>query len=67
MAVTVHLLVDAKPTSIVLDIHELPRSHSGENMAEAFAKILTEYGIKDKVSWCYETGRLLTHLCRLWL
>lgn len=37
-------------TTTLLDFIELPRSHSGENMAEALAKTLREYGIDGKVS-----------------
>lgn len=37
-------------TTTLLDFIELPCSHSGENMAEALAKTLREYGIDGKVS-----------------
>jgi len=43
-------------TSKLLDFFELPCSHSAENMAEALAKVLREYGIDDKVS---ESKKLL--------
>ena len=36
--------------SMLLDIVELARSHSGINLAAAFAKILEDFGISDKVS-----------------
>jgi hypothetical protein len=35
---------------MLLDIVELARSHSGFNLAAAFAKILEDFGISDKVS-----------------
>jgi len=34
---------------MLLDLVEVPRSHSGLNLAAAFAKILEEFGISDKV------------------
>jgi len=34
----------------LLDFIELPCSHSAENMAEALAQALKEYGIENKVS-----------------
>lgn len=37
-------------TTKILDFVELPVSHSAENMAEAVAKVLREFGIEDKVS-----------------
>jgi len=35
---------------MLLDIVELAQSHSGINLAAAFAKILDDFGISDKVS-----------------
>jgi len=35
---------------MLLDIVELARSHTGINLAAAFAKILEDFGISDKVS-----------------
>lgn len=35
---------------MLLDIVELACSHSGLNLAAAFAKILEDFGISDKVS-----------------
>ena len=34
---------------MLLDIVEVARSHSGVNLAAAFAKILEDFGISDKV------------------
>jgi hypothetical protein len=35
---------------LLLDIVEVAKSHSGANLAAAFAKILADFGISDKVS-----------------
>jgi len=45
----VHIELDGKPLAFLLDIVEVPKSHSGENLATAFAEILKAYGIQDKV------------------
>ena len=50
MGVTVHFVAANKPACLVLDIRELPKSHTGENMAALFEEILLEFGIEDKVS-----------------
>lgn len=49
MAVTVHLELDGRPFSLILDVVEVARSHSGVNLAEAFAQVLTDFGIDSKV------------------
>ena len=36
--------------SMLLDLVEVAKSHSGTNLAEAFAKVLEEFRIEDKVS-----------------
>lgn len=50
VAVTVHLEHNGQPISLLLDIIELAVSHSGDNLAAAFAKILEDYRISEKVS-----------------
>jgi hypothetical protein len=50
VAVTVHFENDRVPICMILDIVEVATSHSGVNLAAAFAKILNEFGISDKVS-----------------
>jgi hypothetical protein len=50
VAVTVHFEKDGEPISMLLHIAELACSHSGINLAAAFAKILEDFGISDKVS-----------------
>jgi hypothetical protein len=49
VAVSVHFENEGVPISMLLDIVEVARSHSGLNLAAAFAKILEEFGISDKV------------------
>jgi hypothetical protein len=49
VAVSVHFEDDGVPISMLLDIVEVARSHSGLNLAAAFAKILEEFGISNKV------------------
>jgi hypothetical protein len=50
VAVTVHFESEGQPISMLLDIVELACSHSGINLAAAFAKILEDFKISDKVS-----------------
>jgi len=62
VAVSVHLEQDGVPVSMLLDIVEVARSHSGINLAVAFAKILEDFGISNKVSKCLSAvNRLTTH------
>ena len=48
---------------MLLDMVEVAESHSGSNLALAFAKILDDFGIADKVSTTtfFNCG-LVTHL-----
>ena len=48
MVLTVHLERNGKPLSMLLDIVEVPKSHSGVNLAIAFADILQTFGIEEK-------------------
>ena len=50
VAVTVHFERDGKPMCLILDVVEVVMSHSGANLAAAFAQILEQFGISDKVS-----------------
>jgi hypothetical protein len=50
MAVTVHFVMMAEATLLVLDVVELPRSHSGDNMSTVIEEIVNIYGMQDKVS-----------------
>ena len=49
VAQTVHFEHNGTPMAFLLDIVEVAASHSGENLAAAFAKILEDYGISNKV------------------
>ena len=57
MGVTVHLEQAGKPLSMVLDIVEVPRSHTGVNLARAFVGILRDFGIADRVSNDIQMGK----------
>ena len=46
---SVHFEQDGAPNSMLLDVVEVARSHSGLNLAAAFVKILDDFGISDKV------------------
>ena len=50
VAVTVYFENNGDPVCMLLDIVEVAKSHSGANLAAAFAHILDEFGISDKVS-----------------
>jgi len=45
----VHFEHEGASISMLLDLVEVATSHSGVNLAEAFAKILEEFRIEDKV------------------
>ena len=49
VAFTVHFAHEGKPISMLLDLVEVAKSHSGENLATAFAEVLEDFGISDKV------------------
>ena len=49
VAVTVHFERDGQPIVLLLDVVEVPFSHTGVNLARAFADILEDFGISDKV------------------
>jgi hypothetical protein len=49
VAITVHLEHKGEPISMLLDIVEVAKSHTGVNLASAFAKILEDYEISNKV------------------
>ena len=51
IAFMVHFEQDGDPISMLLDLVEVAKSHSRVNLVEAFAKVLEEFGIKDKVSY----------------
>ena len=49
IAFTVHFAHEGVPVSMLLDLVEVAKSHSGVNLAEAFAKVLEDFRISDKV------------------
>lgn len=50
MNVLVSWIRHDEPVTTILDFIELPKSHSGRNMAEALVVTLNRYGIAHKVS-----------------
>ena len=50
VAFTVHFKHEGIPLSMLLDLVEVAKLHSGVNLAEAFVKVLEEFGIEDKVN-----------------
>ena len=49
VAFTVHFAHKGAPVSMLLDLVEVAKSHSGVNLAVAFAEVLEDFGISDKV------------------
>jgi hypothetical protein len=49
VAFTVHFAHEGAPVSMLLDLVEVAKSHTGVNLAVAFANVLEEFGISDKV------------------
>ena len=49
MAITVHFKHEGILISMLLDLIEVAKSHLGVNLAAAFAQVLQEFGISDKV------------------
>lgn len=62
VAVAVHLEHDGEPLCMLLDIVEVSASHTGANLAAAFAQILEDFGISDKVSANRLRDTSFTHL-----
>jgi hypothetical protein len=56
VAVTVHFEINGVPMSMLLDLVEVAKSHSGANLAVAFAQIIEEFGISNKVSDVLKNG-----------
>ncbi|OJT11999.1 hypothetical protein TRAPUB_11453 [Trametes pubescens] len=49
VAITVHLEYDGQPICLLLDVVEVAKSHTGVNLAAAFAEVLEEFGIEHKI------------------
>jgi hypothetical protein len=50
VAFTVYLEQKGKPLMMLLDIVEVPKSHSGHNLTCAFIMVLEDFGVSKKVS-----------------
>jgi hypothetical protein len=50
IAVTVHFENNGEPMYMLLDMVEVAELHSGVTLAAAFARVLEDFGISDKVS-----------------
>ena len=50
VAITVHWEENGIPVVLLLDVVEVAKSHSGINLATAFAEVLEDFGIAEKVS-----------------
>ena len=55
-----HFEKDGDPVSLLLDIVKAARPHSGFNLAAAFAEVLEDFGISDKVDQSVLVTRKLT-------
>jgi len=49
IAITVHFGRAGKPMAMILDIVELPESHTGVNLGTAFVTVLQNFGVDEKV------------------
>jgi len=49
VAFTVHFEHKGAPISMLLDLVEVAKSHSGKNLAVAFTEVLKAFGISHKV------------------
>ncbi len=58
---TVHFEHEGTPMSMLLDLVEVPHSHTGINLANAFAQILKDFDISDKVSYMHTWEDCCTH------
>ena len=67
VAITVHFEHEGVPISMLLDLVEVARlgSHSGVNLAEAFAHVLEEFGINDKVSFIIQLNSTRNLRCHI--
>jgi hypothetical protein len=54
VAVTIDFEQNGEPMCLLLDIVQVSKSHTGFNLARAFADILEEFGISNTVSYTPE-------------
>ena len=58
MVITIHLEHEGIPICLLLDIVEVAWSHTRVNLAIAYADVLNDFGIADKVStYMYMTNK----------
>ena len=57
----VHFEQDGAPISMLLDLVQVTKSHTGATLAMVFAKILEDFGIVHKVSLINKANFLDTH------
>ena len=50
IAFTVHFEHEGALISMLLDLVDIPKSHTGVNLTEVFEDILQQFGIEDKMS-----------------
>lgn len=51
IAISVHFELNGEPVSMLLGLVKVARSHSGLNLAKAFADVIHDFGIEHKVSY----------------
>ncbi|KAG2060652.1 hypothetical protein BDR06DRAFT_967098 [Suillus hirtellus] len=49
VVISVHLKHEGEPLVMLLNIIEVPKSHTSLNLAEAFTKVLLEFGVSNKI------------------
>ncbi|KAL0565496.1 hypothetical protein V5O48_016531 [Marasmius crinis-equi] len=49
VAITAHIVMDGKCEKLLLDFFEVAESHTGKTLAREFARVLSEFGIQDKL------------------
>ncbi len=64
VVVTVHFEQNGEPMCLLLDIVQVAKSHTGFNLASAFANILQEFGISKKVRFHMTNRTLHTYLMK---
>ena len=49
---------NGEPVTMLLDLVEVSKSHSGKNLAEAFEKVLRDFGISDKAGFFFSRKKI---------
>ena len=58
VAVIVHFEWEGAPISILLDVVEVAKSHTGTELGDAFAEMLANFRIGEKVGGCIARSKL---------